>query len=925
MVASAQRIPAPRPPEPRQPYRFPVLATVAPMLVAVVIWAVTNSPFALVFAALGPVTALASVVDAKVGSRRTAKREGRRFAAELEATRALIAQRHAAERAALCEAVPSAESIAGRRGADPYRWTAAATSPLPVSLGIGRVPSALELERPPRGSDPAVEEQLDRLESRVAALSDAPVVVDARLGLGVCGPRTLAVAFARAILLQLAWALPPSTVRCGWSVPMSEAEWLRALPHPTGERPARPGHVVEFTHGDAPPVMVAVAAAESELPPGCRAVVRLGGGGSATLVEHPDREQRRAFRPSFLSRERAIAWSIEAAQDAAAHGLIGDGSRVPAAVQLAPLLRADPSPAGSLACEPAVGGDGPVTLDLVNHGPHAVVGGTTGSGKSELLVSWILAMAAPAPPTDVSFLLVDFKGGSAFGALAALPHTVGTITDLDEEQAARALASLKAELRYRERRVADSGARGIEGVPGLGRLVIVVDEFAAMMTDHPDLHSLFADLAARGRSLGVHLVLCTQRPAGVVRDAVLANADLRISLRVNNRADSSAVVGTDAAAEIPPTARGRGILSLAGGSPVPVQFALATEADTRLIATRWRGQPSPRRPWCDPLPPVVDPAELPAGAFGLLDLPEEQRRAPALWNPASDGHLLVLGAPGSGISTTLAALAAPVPVAHRVASGVDAAWDAVADLVELMSGISADPLLAIVDDLDSLLGRFPAEHRAVLVERLALLLRDGPARGIHFALGAQRITAELQALATLVPSRLLLRHASRQDFVLAGGEGARYLDRLPPGGGLWRGHRVQVALAGHDPTPEPAARVAELAPGRAIAIVTTRAAAMLGRPGVVDLARGGADPRELVVSSGGAPVILVGDVEEWQSRWGALSALRPVADILFDGCSLADVRALTRSRTLPPPITGAPGLCWRLAPDGTLDRVRLPL
>src|SRR5690606_29545738 len=144
--------------------------------------------------------------------------------------------------------------------------------------------------------------------------------------------------------------------------------------------------------------------------------------------------------------------------------------------------------------------------------------------------------------------------------------------------------------------------RDIEQVASLPRLVIVVDEFAALLALDPELHALFADLAARGRSLGVHLVLCTQRPAGAVRDAVLANAELRISLRVNNRADSEAVIGTAAAAELPARPRGRAAVRLPGRPVQLVQVALASAQDAAVVAARWAGAPPPRRPWCEPLP-----------------------------------------------------------------------------------------------------------------------------------------------------------------------------------------------------------------------------------------------------------------------------------------------------------------------------------
>ncbi len=909
------------------------------MVASVVMWAVTGSIFALAFAALGPVTAIASFADSRIGARRTARREGRRFAADAVAVGSVIDARHDSERAAMAEATPSASAIVGRRGADPYRWKADAASPVFVTLGTGTVVSALQLERPPLGSagSVAVESAIGELDARTRMLRSAPVVVDARLGIGVCGPPALAAGLARAVGVQLAWTLSPAEHRWTESGAAFGAEgaegaegphWLAELPHERGAAAVHPGLV--FGDGLA---LVAVAATEAELPGACRVVVRIDER-SATIVQHPDRSRRRSLQPGLISIEAAITWARSARADAAREGLAVAASHLPSAVPLASMLRAEPTPVDrSLSAEVAVTATGVLTLDLVEHGPHAVIGGTTGSGKSELLVAWVLAMAAAHPPNRVNFLLVDFKGGSAFTPLSRLPHTVGIVTDLDETEAARALASLRAELGYRERTLAAAGARDIDGVEDLPRLVIVVDEFAAMISDHPDLHALFSDLAARGRSLGVHLVLCTQRPSGVVRDSVLANADLRISLRVNNRADSSAVVGTDAAARIPTQARGRGILSVAGAPPATAQFALASDADVDLVASRFSASPAPRRPWREPLPLVValpDPVGV-GIAFGLLDLPHEQRREVAVYDPHEHGNLLILGAPGSGKTVALSAIAAAAAV-QWLPAGVAQAWDTVAKLENSVGG-----RLLLADDLDSLLARFPADHRAEFIDRFARLLRDGPGRGIRLVIAAQRPTADIQSLASLAPSRLFLRHSSRQDLVLAGGDGSKFADGLPPGAGLWCGNRVQVASVPASTPPPVPPRETELSPTRPLAIVSTRSGALAaslranGRANgsVHELSGSVAAPGELVVSGGGGRSIVVGDPDEWQSRWGAIAALRQVADVLFDGCSVAEFRALTRSRELPPPLggmgtPGGDGLCWRLDEHGGASRARLP-
>ena len=221
---------------------------------------------------------------------------------------------------------------------------------------------------------------------------------------------------------------------------------------------------------------------------------------------------------------------------------------------------------------------GPLVLDLVVHGPHALVGGTSGAGKSELLISLVGGLAAQNPPTKLNFLFVDYKGGATSSIFKELPHTGGCVTNLDAAVADRALRSLRAELNRRmdlfEGRAKDL-AELIEHHPHLAppSLVIVIDEFATLVSEVPDFLAGVVDIAQRGRSLGIHLVLATQRPSGAVNENILANTNLRISLRMLDAAESRHVIGGPEAAGIPTLFRGRGFARFGPGELVAFQGA----------------------------------------------------------------------------------------------------------------------------------------------------------------------------------------------------------------------------------------------------------------------------------------------------------------------------------------------------------------
>jgi DNA segregation ATPase FtsK/SpoIIIE, S-DNA-T family len=898
---------------------FPLIATVAPLGVGVVLVVVTGSLMSLAFAILGPIIAVGTLVDGRRSRRRDLRRSRERFHQELERTRDLIAAAQAEERAGLEARYPAATN-------DPV-WDDPAQPA--VRIGHGSVPSALEVEHPTdNNADSEFSETVRALIDVASTVPDAPVVVDSSRVLTVVGSPTLARPLFRSIAVQLAARLSPATHTV---VASEQAEsWIGDLPHAPSVRASSPHGADRSANEAAATSRPVLDFVEFRSAAGEHVGVRLSAesvGIAGTIVRVTPRGARLdsvgaipvsvATVVETMTAEEARAWAQRSRAMATRLGIRADGADLPETVAFESLEQVEPALAATLGC----GASGPIVLDLVAHGPHAVIGGTTGSGKSELLVTWLLGMAARRPPSAVAFLLFDFKGGSSFGAVPRIPHCVGLVTDLDARAAKRALESLGAELRYRERTLAEAGARSIDDLDGgsLPRLVVVVDEFASVAETFPELYAVFADVAARGRSLGVHLVLCTQRPAGIVRDAVMANIGLRISLRVTNAADSIAVLGSDAAARLVGQPLGRACVAQAGQPVTTVQVALASDADVEGVGARWATHASARRPWRDPLPAVVEPETVfemarEAGRglassskpFGLIDLPAEQAQPAAFWDPVHEGSLVVVGGTASGKTGALAA-ATLNRSSCWVPADVEGAWDA-------LSSPPEDTLI-VVDDLDLLLARFGVDYEREVVERLIGIARD-PRR--RLAMSTQRLVAGAHLVAQECESRLLLRVQSRQEHVIAGGSGIDFDNDVQHGGGLWRGHRIQVAAV-QPPTRSTPAKSPQLAVAGLVIAVSSRPAqvrehARAAGHRVVELASLSDDDR--------GPALVVADPEGWQSAYPTLTRLRAACPLVFHGCSLADFRAISRLRELPPPLADPATSLW-LVDAGIVSRVRL--
>lgn len=474
---------------------------------------------------------------------------------------------------------------------------------------------------------------------------------------------------------------------------------------------------------------IVIAATVEQLPAACTTVIEVGRDANGTVSRPLDRLTITdvVLAGVGLDTARSCAADLARFDDPE---LSIPGASLPALVRLPPLLGIDEvnatairrlwSTSTRISTPLGVGENGVFGIDLVRDGPHGLVGGTTGSGKSEFLRSMVAGLAARNDPTRLTFILIDFKGGAAFKTCERLPHTIGTVSNLDEQLADRALTALEAELRYRQEVFARAG----EGVDNLDtylatkpevpmpRLLLVIDEFAMLAKDYPDVLKSLVSVAAVGRTLGVHMILATQRPAGVVNEDILANTNLRVALRVQSRDDSNNVIGVPAAAAIGRTQWGRAYVKLGQDDISPVQTALVTgRAETQtsqlvdlhpvhfgqeehreettterdddatdldllidaiVEANHELGYAAPRPVWPEPLGTRMSltvageqPPEGEAGVgrvrgslieFAIADDPRRQLQLPVGWD-LDRGNLLILGIPGSGTTTTLSSIA----------------------------------------------------------------------------------------------------------------------------------------------------------------------------------------------------------------------------------------------------------------------------
>ncbi|WP_194764260.1 FtsK/SpoIIIE domain-containing protein [Microbacterium sp. UFMG61] len=903
------------PADPRRP-PVPIVAALVPVGAGVALWLITDSLYALCFAALGPLMIFASLVDgarARRKARRDATIAGERAWADAEIE---LAARHDEERAARWHLHPDAAVCLSQPPLRGGERPAAATE---IVIGSGASPSGLRAS----GGDGARERDFQR---RCGTIERVPVAVALGGGIALRGPSPIVAAVARALVVQLCSRFGPRQLALAGEA----ASELGVNVFPHFGRSRRGAFLLGVVHdGDEAPdsdAAIWMLTSGADVPEGVTTVMDLQALRGAKVrtpqgILDVDAEG--------LSRAQAEAAGVRRAGDA------DDLEVLPDAVALSDLAQA-PAPHG-LAVAIGRGDRDTMTVDLVDDGPHAIVTGTTGAGKSELLVTWVTAMAGAYGPDRVLFVLADFKGGTAFEPLRVLPHVAAVITDLDDEGARRGVSSLTAELRRREMVIASAGARDISDV-AMPRLVIVVDEFAALLQDHTELGGVFTDIAARGRALGMHLIIGTQRAAGVIRDALAANCPLRLSLRVSDAGDSRAVLGTDAAAELPGGLESRGIAFLRrprDHEPTALRVALTGAADLRAAALLWPGADQAVSPWLPVLPRRIPLAEIgeavPDGwlVLGRADDPQRQAQPLEVIRPGADRGLSILGAPGSGRTSALRLLAEQSSDALWIPRDAESAWDTVTGLAERTR---VAPSLILCDDIDLQIGDVPIEHGQHLAQLWEQLIRG--AVNTTIVLAASRSSGPLGRILDSLPRRALLRMPNRVEHLAAGGEAQSFDRDRPPGRAVLGDREIQVAWveAEHQGHDESAARGAgerlPWAPAtRLTALVTTGA-----RSVAASLAEAYpwctvtvASAQHTSVEEGiDRPVIVVGEAETWQRDWTLWQRARSEGEVLIRAENPVELRQLAGIRQLAPYARPHAGRAWSLQGDGIPERVVIP-
>ena len=693
--------PAPRPPQTWPPPDEPVGATppqrsnkmmlafaLVPLVAGIVLVIVTGMWFFLLFSGASAVIASVIFWDGRRRRRKyrtqvqqAAQRWGQRTCAALCSPGELIAQLRAQN---------TARVLAGAR---------AEQTPA-VRLGTGTVTAQLDFGT-------GTEQQYDD----AAAQAAVGITLAGGGQTTIAGPLREAKQLLRWILVQLALnpVQPQAVLLGGPGIPD-----LRDLPHVTQRRPDEGHNLLDSTaRGNGAPRVLILTEPDQH---GCAQRAASAGWHVLSVDPQPGTEgwlidldrgrveyRRSAGAPEPLTEDlRGEGLSQQTLSEhlrlAVAHGASATGDQdVPGACahRLPEQLFTD-SAAQHLVAALGRSASGVQSLDLIDDGPHMLIAGTSGSGKSELLKTLLTSLCARYGPRELGMVLIDFKGGAAFQRLSRLEHCLGLVTDLSQAAAERTLEGIRSELFRREKLFLEAGAgdyaeyRRMCPQQPLARIVVVIDEFRIFSHELPDQLDELMRLATLGRSLGLHLVLSTQRPQGVVTADIRANIGSSICLRVRSEEESRDVIGATLAAHIDRASPGRAALRLPGEEPrifqtaqlsgshrmslrpeaspapaaAPAGFSSAVDAIQQAAAA-----PEHRRthtPLLPQLPEQLAPADRLQSderaasmiLLGRLDDPGRQLQEDLVLDLQRPQSVLLLGEAGSGISEAAGSVAA---------------------------------------------------------------------------------------------------------------------------------------------------------------------------------------------------------------------------------------------------------------------------